>query len=79
MTNKQLAASLRRAYFGARRNEAACQIHLFGIRYAAQLQTCGCPIREIAALSGIPMGYLPELSKGIKLARYVQLKEADEP
>lgn len=75
MDASELAEKLREMYDGAKRNEAACQVHLFGIRYAKELQQCGCPLRDIVALSGISMGYLSEVSKGIKLSRYVQLKE----
>ncbi len=74
MEAEALALLLRQAYDRAGRNETACQIHLFGIQYATELKACGCPLRQIVQLSGISMGYLPELSKGVKLAGYVQLK-----
>ena len=75
MVKAELAALLRAMYDGAKRNEAACQVHLFGIKYAKELQECGCPLKEIVQLSGISMGYLSEVSKGVKLAQYVELKE----
>ena len=75
MNDVELAAELRRAYDTAPRNEAACQIHLFGIRYAQELQNCGCTLRHIVELSGVSMGYLSEISKGVKLARYVTIRE----
>jgi hypothetical protein len=71
----ELATILHQMYNNADRNEATCQIHLFGIIYASELQSCGHPLRHIVKLSGISMGYLPEISKGIKLSKYVQLKE----
>lgn len=78
MDSAELAAILREMYNGANRNEAACQVHLFGIRYAQELQNCGCPLRDIVHLSGISMGYLSEVSKGIKLSRYVEWKGKDK-
>lgn len=78
MVKAELAALLRAMYDGAKRNEAACQVHLFGIKYARELQECGCPLKEIVQLSGISMGYLSEVSKGVKLAQYVELKERND-
>ena len=75
MTDVELAAILRRMYDSAKRNETTCQVHLFGIRYAEELQNCGCTLRHIVELSGISKGYLPEISKGMKLSKYVRLKE----
>ena len=76
MDEIQLAAELRRMYDGAKRNEAACQVHLFGIRYAEELQQD--QIKRILKLSGLSSGYLSEISKGIKLAQYVTLREGGE-
>lgn len=78
MVKAELAALLRAMYDGAKRNEAACQVHLFGIKYAKELQECGCPLKEIVQLSGISMGYLSEVSKGVKLAQYVEPKERND-
>lgn len=78
MVKAELAALLRAMYDGAKRNEAACQVHLFGIKYAKELQECGCPLKEIVQLSGISMGYLSEVSKGVKLAQYVEMKERND-
>lgn len=79
MDGKTLAGILWEKYQGASRNEAACQVHLFGIQYAEVLRECSWPLREIVKESGIGMGYLSEVNKGIKLARYVQLKEEVVP
>lgn len=77
MDGKTLAGILRERYQGARRNEAACQIHLFGIQYAEELRQCAWPLRDIVKESGIGMGYLSEVNKGIKLAQYVCLKKVE--
>ena len=73
----QLAKELRQAYEVARRNEATCQVLLFGIRYAEDLENCGAPLKKIVELSGIGKGYVSEVSKGVKLARYVEIKEGE--
>ena len=75
MLETELAARLREMYDGAKRNEAACQVHLFGIKYAKELQECGWPLKDIVQQAGISMGYLSEVSKGVKLAQYVELKK----
>ena len=51
-------------------------ILLFGILYADQLKNCGATAKQIAN-SAIPTtsAYGIEVGKGMKLARYVQLKE----
>lgn len=77
MVEAELALRLREMYDRAKRNEAACQVHLFGIIYAKELQECGCSLKDIVRRSGISMGYLSEVSKGIKLAQYVEPKKQD--
>jgi 5-methylcytosine-specific restriction protein B len=73
MTNEQLAADLRIACGRAADGERTVTIHLFGINRADELK--GRNLREIATLAGIPETYGTELSKGIRLAKYVQLKK----
>lgn len=65
---------LRDQYEAAKRNEAVCQVILFGIEYSQEIQQSGYLLREIVDSAGLPGGYLAELSKGIKLARYVEMK-----
>lgn len=74
MTVEELAEKLEKVYNQARRNEATCQVHLFGIIYASQLQSCGQPISQIVQCAGLGSGYAAEISKGIKLAKYVDVK-----
>jgi hypothetical protein len=73
MTNEQLATDLRAACERAADGERTVTIHLFGIDRAEELK--GRNLREIATLAGIPETYGTELSKGIRLAKYVQLKK----
>ena len=71
MTLEELAARLSEMYRGAREGEAVANIHLFGIRYAQEIRDCDASPAKIVRLSGIPESYGTEVSKGIKLARYV--------
>lgn len=73
MTNQQLADDLRAARERAAEGELSVTVHLFGIERAEELK--GRNLREIATLAGISPNYGTELSKGIKLASYVQLKK----
>jgi hypothetical protein len=74
----ELANKLRNMYDRAKRNEAVCQINLFGIIYAKDIQDGGYSLKHIVELSGISKGYLTEVSKGIKLSKYVMLKDLEE-
>lgn len=78
MTDMELAEILRSMYDHAKRNEAVCQVNLFGILYAEELQNCGCTVKHIVELAGIQSGYVSEISKGIKLSRYVVPKGDQE-
>lgn len=57
---------------GAARRETATHVHLFGIKYAEQLD--GMPLTEVTARAGISDTYKTEIRKGMNLARYVRLK-----
>ncbi|HHT66204.1 MAG TPA: hypothetical protein GX017_08985 [Clostridiales bacterium] len=65
-------------YENARRNEAVCQINLFGIKYAQEIKRSGRTVKQLVELSGINKGYVTEISKGIKLSKFVVLKEKGE-
>jgi len=49
-------------------------IHLFGIKYASEIRTLNVPIKRIVELANLPESYATEVSKGIKLAIYVEIK-----
>lgn len=59
-------------YRSALEGEQVLSIHLFGIKYAAEID--GMPVHDLAALAGIPKSYGTEIRKGVKLAKYVVLK-----
>lgn len=71
MNKNELAEKLQNMYINAKRNEAACQVHLFGIIYALEIKKNGCKLKQLIELSGISKGYLSEINKGIKLSKYV--------
>lgn len=75
MGESELASVLRGMYEDARRNEAVCQINLFGIMYADEIRNNNYNLKAILEESGISKGYLTEVSKGIKLAKYVAVKK----
>ena len=74
VTIEELSEQLKRMYENARRNEASCQVHLFAILFAGEIDKQKYRPRDIVRLAGISDGYVPELSKGIKLASYVDVK-----
>ena len=70
MTVKELSDILKQMYNDAQKNEKVTMIHLFGIKYHSQIKEIG--IKEIIEQSGIYSSYHTEISKGIKLAKYVK-------
>ena len=72
MTPQELADILSRMYREAPEGEATTMIHLFGVRYANEIRNCGASVAEIVRLSALShTTYATEVSKGVKLARYV--------
>lgn len=75
MEKMELAKILRERYEKAKRNEAAMEIHLFGIEYADEIREGNYPVIELVELAGIGKGYAAEVSKGVKLASHVKILE----
>lgn len=75
-----LAHILHSMYEKAKRKETVCQVNLFGVIYASEIEKCQCTIKDLVRLSGLNMGYIAEVSKGIRLSKYVVpiKKEASE-
>ena len=71
MTPKELGDILSSMYDNAPDNEATTMIHLFGIKYADDIRHCGASASEIVRLSSLSNKYNAEVSKGVRLARYV--------
>jgi len=74
MNLNELGGKLKEMYRNASKGEAVAMIHLFGIKYAAEIKNSEFSKKEIIEVSGISASFLTELTKGIKLAEYVILK-----
>jgi len=74
MEKLQMAEELKKVMASAPRKEAACYIHLFGIQYGEEITEKGYTAKELVNLAELPYGYQSELSKGIRLSKYVEMK-----
>lgn len=61
-------------YNNAPEGEAVAMIHLFGIRYARDIQACDESMKQFAISAGLNESYGTEIAKGVKLAQYVSLR-----
>jgi hypothetical protein len=71
MTINELGGILKRMYNSAPHGYQVANIHLFGVKYASIILRNNYKVSEIINASGINSSYATEVSKGIKLARYV--------
>ncbi len=74
MTIQDLGLKLNKMYNNAKDGEKVVMIHLFGIKYANEIQNCNCSTKDIAVAANINESYGTEISKGVKLAKYVTIK-----
>ncbi len=74
MTDIALAETLRDMYSNAPQGDKTTMIRLFGIKYADELKNSTMSMSRIAELAQIGVNYHAEISKGIRLAKYVKLK-----
>lgn len=75
MTDNQLAAALEKMYHNAPKGESVAMIHLFGIKYAEELKNSKSNKKDIAKAAKVPESFATEISKGIKLAKYITVKD----
>ena len=75
MTEPELGRILREMYDNAPNKEKAVQVHLFGIKYAAELSKYGISKSEVVKYSGLSHNYVTEINKGVNLANYVTVKQ----
>jgi len=68
----QASKILAQMYREALPNEKALSVHLFGISHADQIR--GMSAKDIVVGAGLPESYKTEVSKGINLAKYVEVK-----
>ena len=75
MTPQQLADTLSGMHGEATYDQKTTMIRLFGILYADEIRDCGEPVTKIVARSSLRnTTYDNEISKGVKLARYVTVR-----
>ena len=72
MNLDEAAHTLRQMYNNAPDKEQVAHIHLFGIKYADQLE--GLSNTEIIRRAGLYPSYHSEVAKGRRLAKYVVVK-----
>lgn len=66
-----LGNKLNDMYFNSAHGETVAMIHLFAIKYAAEIKATGASMKTAAKAGGIPESYGTEISKGVKLAEFV--------
>ena len=71
MDLQELGEKLHDMYFNSEDGEAVAMIHLFAVKYADEILACGESMKTIAITAGLQESYGTEISKGVKLARYV--------
>lgn len=71
MTLNELGLKLSEMYKNAPKGDAVAMIHLFGIKYASQINESKISKRDIIKESGLAKSFITELTKGVKLAEYV--------
>jgi hypothetical protein len=74
MTLNELAAQLNQMYFNSNDGEAVAMIHLFGIKYANEIRDSKVSMKSIAKAANINESYATEISKGVKLSKFVLVK-----
>ena len=74
MTTNEAAQILYRMYSTASRGDQVAQIHLFGIKYARDLDRLN--IERVLEEAGMHNSYKTEINKARRLAKYVDVKSA---
>lgn len=74
VTKKVLGQKLKEMYEDAPLSEQVLMIHLFGIKFADIIRDNGYKAREIIDAADMKASYQTELCKGMKMAKYVEIK-----
>ena len=69
----EAAEILSSMYRGAAKGEMVVQIHLFGIKYARQLQDLS--LSDVVSQAGLSHTYATEINKARNLAKYVTVND----
>jgi hypothetical protein len=75
MNLNDLARKLNEMYTNAPDGDQVAKIHLFGVKYADCILRNNYKATEIVRLSGIKPSYATEVSKGVKLSKYVMSRD----
>ncbi|MEG1395136.1 MAG: hypothetical protein RSD04_05225, partial [Clostridia bacterium] len=75
MSEYSLGQILKKMYEEAPNGDQVAQIHLFGVKYARVLESKRLNKKSILKSAGMPESYQTEISKGIRLAKYVIVKD----
>ena len=70
----KLGSALSNMYHNAPHGDAVAMIHVFGINYSKEIEASPFNKKEIAKEANIPESYGTEISKGVKLVKYVTVK-----
>ena len=76
MQLRELGEVLHDMYFNSEDGETVAMIHLFAVKYAEEIKSSGESMKAIANAAGIPESYGTEISKGVKLSKFVQPRNA---
>ena len=72
MTFERPAKTLGKMYNNAPYGEQMTFLTIFGIKYADEISSMS--LKDMVKVAGLSPSYATEVSKGIKLAKYVELK-----
>jgi hypothetical protein len=70
----ELVQILKSMYKNSAKNESTNAVRLFGVNYAMEIKNCQQSTIFITTSAGLSKNYHVEISKGIKLAKYVKCK-----
>lgn len=74
MTKQQLSSILAKMVKNAKKGTITTQYHLFGIKYAIEINDATFTSDDIAENAELSRKYGIEIRKGIRLAQHVNLK-----
>lgn len=74
MNLEELSLKLKEMYEEAPKNEQVVNIHLFGIEFGELIKRNNYKVSQIIEIAEMKKSYAVELSKGIKLSKFVKLK-----
>ena len=80
MDVEELANRLKDMYeHGKGERRQVAMVHLFGIRYAGEIEVCGASVADIVRRASLRESYGAEVQKGRRLAEYVIVREGSLP